>query len=77
MKRDALLSPGNDAGISAKPTDGRRAWIFLVIFLDAQHRVLQHNRLFSARLTVEGAPREIVPGKRLKLNASAVVIPGA
>ncbi len=45
-----------------------------MIFLDAQHRVLQHSRLFSGTLNhVEVHPREIVR-EAIKLNASAVIL---
>lgn len=48
--------------------------IFLVIFLDNQHRVLRHCRMFAGTLShVEVHPREIVR-EAVKVNAAAVIL---
>ncbi len=48
--------------------------IFLVIFMDSQHRVIKHSKLFSGTLShVEVHPREIVR-EAIKMNASAVIL---
>ncbi|QMI03396.1 DNA repair protein RadC [Citrobacter sp. RHB25-C09] len=48
--------------------------IFMVIFLNAQHKVIKHSRLFSGTLShVEVHPREIVR-EAIKINASAVIL---
>ncbi|MCZ8909796.1 DNA repair protein RadC [Escherichia albertii] len=53
---------------------GEEREIFMVIFLDSQHRVLTHSRLFSGTLNhVEVHPREIVR-EAIKINASALIL---
>lgn len=48
--------------------------VFMALFLDNQHRVLQAQRMFSGTLaSVEVHPREIVR-EALKRNAAAVII---
>ena len=48
--------------------------IFMVLFLDNQHRVLQAQKMFSGSIaSVEVHPREIVR-ETLKLNAAAVIL---
>ncbi len=48
--------------------------IFYVIFMDSQHRVIKHRKLFSGTLShVEVHPREIVR-EAIKMNASAVIL---
>lgn len=48
--------------------------IFMVIFLDNQHRVVKHSRMFSGTLRhVEVHPREIVR-EAIKVNAAAVIL---
>jgi DNA repair protein RadC len=45
--------------------------IFYVIFIDSQHRVIKHRKLFSGTLShVEVHPREIVR-EAIKMNAAA------
>lgn len=47
--------------------------IFMVIFLDNQNRVIEHQRMFSGTLThVEVYPREVVR-QAIKLNAASVI----
>lgn len=46
----------------------------MVIFLDSQHRVITHRRLFSGTLNhVEVHPREIIR-EAIKINASALIL---
>lgn len=48
--------------------------IFMALFLDNQHRVLQAQKMFSGSInSVEVHPREIVR-EALKLNAAAVIL---
>ncbi len=48
--------------------------VFMALFLDNQHRVLQAQKMFSGTLaSVEVHPREIVR-EALKLNAAAVIL---
>ena len=48
--------------------------IFMVLFLDNQHRVLQAQKMFSGSISsVEVHPREIVR-EALKINAAAVIL---
>ncbi|MBP2195702.1 RadC family protein [Pantoea cypripedii] len=48
--------------------------VFMVLFLDNQHRVLQAQKMFSGSISsVEVHPREIVR-EALKLNAAAVIL---
>lgn len=48
--------------------------IFMAIFLDNQHRVIKHNKLFSGTLShVEVHPREIVR-EAIKVNAAAIIL---
>ncbi|EMY9119457.1 JAB domain-containing protein [Salmonella enterica] len=46
-EESALLSPEMTREFLQSQLTGEEREIFLVIFLDAQHRVLQHSRLFS------------------------------
>lgn len=53
---------------------GEEREIFMVIFLDSQHRVITHSRLFSGTLNhVEVHPREIIR-EAIKINASALIL---
>lgn len=46
----------------------------MVIFLDSQHQVITHRRLFSGTLNhVEVHPREIIR-EAIKINASALIL---
>jgi DNA repair protein RadC len=48
--------------------------IFMVIFLDNQHRLIKHSRLFSGTVShVEVHPREIVR-EAIKINAAALIL---
>ncbi|HBC5382859.1 TPA: DNA repair protein RadC [Citrobacter koseri] len=74
MKENALLSPEMTREFLQSQLTGEEREIFLVIFLDARHRVIKHSRLFSGTLNhVEVHPREIIR-EAIKLNASAVIL---
>lgn len=64
-EENALLSPEMTREFLQSQLTGEEREIFLVIFLDAQHRVLQHSRLFPERLTTLRCIRARLFGKRL------------
>jgi len=69
-----LLSPAMTREfLQSQLTDEERE-IFMVIFMDNQHRVIKHSRMFSGTLNhVEVHPREIVR-EAMKMNAAAVIL---
>jgi len=69
-----LLSPDMTREfLQSQLTDEERE-VFMVIFMDNQHRVIKHSRLFSGTLShVEVHPREIVR-EDIKVNAAAVIL---
>jgi len=70
---DALNSPGAVRDYLQLLLRGRQQEVFLVIFLDAQHRVLASEELFSGTLTQTSVyPREVVK-RALHHNAAAVI----
>lgn len=74
MEESSLLSPEMTREFLQSQLTGEEREIFVVIFLDAQHRVISHNRLFAGTLNhVEVHPREIIR-EAIKLNASAVIL---
>ncbi|MTH45542.1 RadC family protein [Intestinirhabdus alba] len=74
MEESPLLSPEMTRAFLRSQFAGEEREIFLVIFLDAQHRVIRHSRLFSGTLShVEVHPREIVR-EAIKMNASALIL---
>lgn len=64
-EESALLSPEMTREFLQSQLTGEEREIFLVIFLDAQHRVLQHSRLFSGTLNHVEVHRVRLFGKRL------------
>ncbi|POT55650.1 hypothetical protein C3432_21665 [Citrobacter amalonaticus] len=69
-----LLSPDMTREFLQSQLAGEEREIFMVIFLDSQHKVIKHSRLFSGTLShVEVHPREIVR-EAIKINASAVIL---
>ncbi len=69
-----LLSPDMTREFLQSQLAEEEREIFMVIFLDNQHHVLQHSRMFSGTLNhVEVHPREIVR-EAIKLNAAAVIL---
>lgn len=69
-----LLSPEMTREFLQSQLTGEEREIFMVIFLDSQHRVITHRRLFSGTLNhVEVHPREIIR-EAIKINASALIL---
>ncbi|WP_213134324.1 RadC family protein [Citrobacter sp. FP75] len=74
MEERSLLSPEMVREFLQSQLSQEEREIFLVIFLDAQHRVIKHSTLFSGTLShVEVHPREIVR-EAIKMNASALIL---
>jgi DNA repair protein RadC len=84
MARRALTQRLQAAPVFDSPTSvkdylalnlgGREREVFAVLFLDAQHRLLQLEELFQGTLTQTSVyPREVVK-RALALNAAAVVL---
>lgn len=74
LAEDSLLSPEMTREFLQSQLADEEREIFVVIFLDNQHRVLKHSRLFSGTLShVEVHPREIVR-EAIKVNAAAVIL---
>lgn len=74
LAEDPLLSPEMTREFLQSQLADEEREIFLVIFLDNQHKVLKHSRLFSGTLNhVEVHPREIVR-EAIKVNAAAVIL---
>lgn len=69
-----LLSPDMTRKfLQSQLTDEERE-VFMVIFMDNQHRVIKYSRMFSGTLShVEVHPREIVR-EAIKTNAAAVIL---
>jgi DNA repair protein RadC len=71
---DALNSPGAVRSYLQLLLRGRAQEVFMVIFLDAQHRVLSSEELFQGTLTQTSVyPREVVK-RALHHNAAAVIL---
>jgi len=71
---DALNSPGAVRDYLQLQLRGRQQEVFMVIFLDAQHRVMASEELFSGTLTQTSVyPREVVK-RALHFNAAAVIL---
>lgn len=69
-----LLSPEMTRAFLLSQLSDEQREIFMVIFLDNQHRVLKNSKLFSGTLShVEVHPREIVR-EAIKLNAAAIIL---
>ncbi len=72
--RDAMTSPEAVRDYLRVSLSGRSREVFLVIFLDAQNRVLRAEELFQGTLTQTPVyPREIVR-RALEVNAAAVIL---
>jgi DNA repair protein RadC len=70
---DALNSPGAVRDYLQLLLRGRQQEVFMVIFLDAQHRVIATEELFCGTLTQTSVyPREVVK-RALYHNAAAVI----
>ena len=71
--QDALSSPANVRDYLRMTLTGRDYEVFLVLFLDAQNRVIQPEEMFRGTLTQTSVyPREVV--KRSLFNNAAAVI---
>jgi len=72
-QRDALTSPASVRDYLRMTLTGRDYEVFMVLFLDAQHRVLESEEMFRGTLTQTSVyPREVV--KRSLFNNAAAVI---
>lgn len=70
---DALTSPGAVRDYLRLTLGGLEHEVFVVIFLDAQHRVLSVEELFRGTLTQTSVyPREVVKAA-LRANAAAII----
>lgn len=70
----ALLSPEMTRTFLQSQLSGEEREVFIVIFLDNQHRIIKYMRMFSGTLShVEVHPREIVR-EAIKINAAAVIL---
>ena len=74
IEERAILSPEMAREFLQSQLSQEEREIFYVIFMDSQHRVIKHRKLFSGTLShVEVHPREIVR-EAIKMNASAVIL---
>ncbi len=74
IEERSILSPEMAREFLQSQLSQEEREIFLVIFMDSQHRVIKHSKLFSGTLShVEVHPREIVR-EAIKMNASAVIL---
>jgi DNA repair protein RadC len=70
----ALSSPGTVRDYLRLQFHGLQHEVFVVVFLDAQHRVVASEEMFRGTLTQTSVyPREIVK-KALQINAAAVIL---
>lgn len=73
QQRDVLNSPQQVRDYLRLKLGGLAREVFLVMFLDAQNRVIAHEELFAGTLTQTSVyPREVVK-RALQLNAAAVI----
>jgi len=71
--RDVLSSPASVRDYLRMTLAGREYEVFMVLFLDAQHRVIDSEEMFRGTLTQTSVyPREVV--KRSLFNNAAAVI---
>ena len=71
--RDVLSSPASVRDYLRMTLAGRDYEVFMVLFLDAQHRVIEPEEMFRGTLTQTSVyPREVV--KRSLVNNAAAVI---
>lgn len=73
QRRDALTSPGAVRDYLRLALQGKEREVFVVVFLDAQHRAMAVEELFAGTLTQTSVyPREVVR-RALAANAAAVI----
>lgn len=71
--RDALTSPASVRDYLRLSLAGREHEVFVCIYLDAQHRVIESEELFRGTLTQTSVyPREVVKAA-LRANAAAII----
>ena len=74
QSRDPMTSPAEVRAYLRMALAGFEHEVFLVMFLDAQHRVLASEEMFRGTLTQTSVyPREVVK-RCLSLNAAAVIL---
>jgi DNA repair protein RadC len=74
MQESVLLNPEVTQKFLQNILSHREREIFLVMFLDNQHRVIRHEEMFTGTInSVEVHPREIVR-EALKVNAAALIL---
>jgi DNA repair protein RadC len=72
--QNALLSPSIIRQYLQNILSHREREVFLVLFLDNQHRVIRHEEMFAGTISsVEIHPREIVR-EAMKVNAAAIIL---
>ncbi len=74
MREDALTSPDITRSYLRLLLAHREREVFVVMFLDNQHRLINHQEMFHGTVnSVEVHPREILR-EALKVNAAAVIL---
>ncbi|MGT3164182.1 RadC family protein [Yersinia enterocolitica] len=74
MRESALLNADITQKFLQNILSHREREVFLVMFLDNQHRVIRHEEMFTGTISsVEVHPREIVR-EALKVNAAALIL---
>lgn len=74
LQEEALLNPELTRDFLFSLLSQREREIFVVIFLDNQHRVLNYQEMFAGTIdSVEVHPREVLK-QALKTNAAALII---
>lgn len=74
LREDAMLSPKLTQDYLRTVLAHREREVFMVLFLDNQHRVIRHQEMFAGTInSVVVHPREIVR-EVLKVNAAALIL---
>lgn len=74
MREDALTSPEITRSYLRLLLAHREREVFVVLFLDNQHRLIKHQEMFQGTVnSVEVHPREILR-EALKVNAAAIIL---
>ena len=73
-RENVLLNPAITRQYLQNLLSDREREVFLVLFLDNQHRVIRHEEMFAGSISsVEIHPREIVR-EAMKVNATALIL---
>lgn len=73
-RENVLLNPSITRQYLQNLLSDREREVFLVLFLDNQHRVIRHEEMFAGTISsVEIHPREIVR-EAMKVNATALIL---